>query len=282
MTSVIFEDWFRNEFVPSVREFSANNSLEPKAVLVLDNFSGHVLLESEDGLIRCLFLPPNVTSIGQPMDQSPINALKSKYKKKLSEFLILNCDKNMSFPEWLKKVNLLTSVEWIAESWKTLKVSTIRNSWNKIGLDWLEPDGNESELAREERLGEDLDDDVGWEGIEGEGIREERLDGEIDDDVGWEGIEGEGIREERLDEEIDDDDEGEGIREERYDEDESNCGEYLMIERSDQETDHAQIFRNAMEGFNSVLALAKSLNATSEEKAMLKIQQKLIDKYFSS
>jgi hypothetical protein len=193
------------------------------------------------------------------MDQSPINALKSKYKKKLSEFLILNCDKNMSFPERLKKVNLLTSVEWIAESWKTLKVSTIRNSWNKIGLDWLEPDGNESELAREERLGEDLDDDVGWEGIEGEGIREERLD-----------------------EEIDDDDEGEGIREERYDEDESNCGEYLMIERSDQETDHAQIFRNAMEGFNSVLALAKSLNATSEEKAMLKIQQKLIDKYFFS
>jgi DDE superfamily endonuclease len=62
-----FQEWFHEEFVPSVREFSRLQNIEPKALLLLDNCSAHHSggeeLKSDDGLIFCYFLPPNVTSL---------------------------------------------------------------------------------------------------------------------------------------------------------------------------------------------------------------------------
>nr|XP_029732840.1 jerky protein homolog-like [Aedes albopictus] len=84
MTRILFKKWFDDEFVPAVRKFSEENGLEPKALLVLDNCSAHHIgcdLRSDDGLIEVIYLPPNVTSECQPMDQAVINAIKTRYKK---------------------------------------------------------------------------------------------------------------------------------------------------------------------------------------------------------
>ncbi|XP_055522856.1 jerky protein homolog-like [Wyeomyia smithii] len=79
MTRDLFKSWFYNEFVPAVREFSNKSNLEPKALLLLDNCTAHYDggddLVSDDGLIKVIYLPPNVTSECQPMDQSVINAV---------------------------------------------------------------------------------------------------------------------------------------------------------------------------------------------------------------
>ena len=42
MNMDIFEDWFNNEFVPSVQEYLKSIDVEEKAILLLDNAPSHV------------------------------------------------------------------------------------------------------------------------------------------------------------------------------------------------------------------------------------------------
>lgn len=52
---------------------------DPKALLILDNCSAHPSdgeLKSKDGKVTAQFLPPNVTSLIQPMDQGVLETLK--------------------------------------------------------------------------------------------------------------------------------------------------------------------------------------------------------------
>ena len=82
MTEQIFTKWFNEVFVPSVTNYLSTKGLEEKAFLILDNCAAHPDdLSSENGKIKCLFLPPNTTALIQPMDQSPIAALKKSYKQ---------------------------------------------------------------------------------------------------------------------------------------------------------------------------------------------------------
>lgn len=79
MTQAIFEQWFFDDFVPSVRAFLRSKNLPEKAVLFLDNAPAHPeasRLASSDGQIFVSYLPPNVTSLLQPMDQGVLEALK--------------------------------------------------------------------------------------------------------------------------------------------------------------------------------------------------------------
>ncbi|XP_062541584.1 jerky protein homolog-like [Armigeres subalbatus] len=104
MTKQLFRHWFYEEFVPAVRKFSLEQGFEPKALLVLDNCTSHYdlddPLQSDDGLIQVIYLPPNVTSECQPMDQSVINAMKRKYKRKLMLKLILE-NEHLTFEDRL-------------------------------------------------------------------------------------------------------------------------------------------------------------------------------------
>lgn len=134
MTRVLFRKWFEDEFVPIVRKFCRERNMEPKALLVLDNCSAHhdgCELMSDDGLIQVLFLPPNVTSECQPMDQGVISAIKRRYKRKLMLKLVLE-DEHLSFDQRLKNISLKMSIDWLASSWDEISCSTIRNSWNKL------------------------------------------------------------------------------------------------------------------------------------------------------
>ena len=86
MNTDIFLEWFQDSFVPYVRKELTSLGLENKAVLVLDNSPAHPdaeYLVSDDGKITALYLPPNVTSLIQPMDQGVLVALKRHYKWKL-------------------------------------------------------------------------------------------------------------------------------------------------------------------------------------------------------
>jgi hypothetical protein len=91
-TMDIFRDWFFNHFIPDVQHYKTDvlkiPSHEIKVVLLLDNAPAHPNAErlgSRDGRIKCFFLPPNTTSLIQPMDQGVIVACKRLYKKKFLE-----------------------------------------------------------------------------------------------------------------------------------------------------------------------------------------------------
>ena len=73
-----------NSFIPQVKNFQIQNNLPQKALLLLDNAKCHgEPLVSECGPYKTMFLPPNCTSIIQPMDQNAIRLTKLYYKKDL-------------------------------------------------------------------------------------------------------------------------------------------------------------------------------------------------------
>ncbi|XP_069168952.1 tigger transposable element-derived protein 7-like [Procambarus clarkii] len=73
-TQIIFEDWFQNHFCKEIRKHQINEcGIRPadvKAMLLVDNAPAHPIakLTSPDGKITCMALPPNTTSLIQPMD----------------------------------------------------------------------------------------------------------------------------------------------------------------------------------------------------------------------
>ena len=75
MNSEIFIDWFKHVFVPSVKENLKKKGLpeDSKVVLLLDNCRAHPPAEDlvVDNIL-VVYLPPNVTSLIQPMDQGVI------------------------------------------------------------------------------------------------------------------------------------------------------------------------------------------------------------------
>ena len=88
----LFTDWFHHQFVPRVQEKLREMSLEPKAVLLLDNCSANPNEEelvSTDGKVVAKFLPPNVTSLIQPVDQGVLVSIKRRYRRKILEELVL-------------------------------------------------------------------------------------------------------------------------------------------------------------------------------------------------
>ena len=80
----VYKGWWFNIFLPAVRKFTK----EPVALL-MDNCSGHdPTLTDPTGQVEIIFLPPNCTSVYQPLDQGIISTLKTIYKREmLSEFV---------------------------------------------------------------------------------------------------------------------------------------------------------------------------------------------------
>ena len=135
MTTSIFSEWFHNVFVPRVRAELRSLGQECRAVLLLDNCSAHPDAEelvSADGQIFAFFLPPNVTSLIQPMDQGVLESLKRRYKKKLLHRLLLEDEVGTNIADFLKQVNMKVVVDFAAESWKEITTTTLRKSWRKI------------------------------------------------------------------------------------------------------------------------------------------------------
>jgi hypothetical protein len=86
MNQEIFKDWFFKQFVPSVREHLRSKNLPETSMLLLDNAPSHPndsVPKTRDGRIFVAYLPPNVKSLLQPMDQGVLEAFRRRYWKAL-------------------------------------------------------------------------------------------------------------------------------------------------------------------------------------------------------
>ena len=152
VTATIFAEWFHKNFVPAVKRRLIELQQEPKAILLIDNCSAHPdeqELTSSDGTIITKFLPPNVTSLIQPMDQGVLQAIKSRYRRKILEELVLREDNDeCSIIDFLKGINLLKVSFMISSCWNDISPNTLHLSWHKIlsnsDLNPVEQDPNEN------------------------------------------------------------------------------------------------------------------------------------------
>lgn len=122
MTGEIFENWLR-------RWDRRLRTAHRKVLLVLDNFSGHPKISGLD-CITLLFLPPNTTSVTQPMDMGVIHNLKHYYRQHLLRRRLNSIDSQEPF-----KFSLLDAMHCLRRAWsEDVKVSTIAACFRKAGF----------------------------------------------------------------------------------------------------------------------------------------------------
>ena len=135
MDCSIFTTWFQNEFVPSVKKYLRDNKLSYKALLLLDNAPSHPssdVLRSSDGNIMAMYLPPNTTSLIQPMDQGVLVTVKRHYKRALLHKLLLVDNNGHSMVSFVKTIDMKDVVYFSAASWEQISSLTLSRSWLKL------------------------------------------------------------------------------------------------------------------------------------------------------
>lgn len=121
--------------MPSVKKHLKEKGLPEKAVLFLDNAPTHPAEDDlKSGNIFAKFLPPNATSLIQPMDQGPIEALKRRYRKALLSELVKDEEGNdkESIMDLLKKINMKSVIYMSAAAWDDVSKKGLKSSWKNL------------------------------------------------------------------------------------------------------------------------------------------------------
>lgn len=164
MTAALFTEWYDEVFIPEVKKHQKSVGKEgSKVLLIVDNAPTHPtaeLLERENGQFKTTFLPPNVTSLLQPMDQSVIETMKRHYRRQLLRKLLIEGaeDEELVLANH-SKINLKDCCYMVAEAWSLVTAVTLRRAWNKLkGLPSEKNKKKESEENEKQEYGEDDDD----------------------------------------------------------------------------------------------------------------------------
>ena len=131
MTALLFEEWFKEQFVPQVQSFLKNMELSPKAVLFMDNRDGHLENLSHDE-IRVEFFPPNISLLIQPMDIGVLQNLKTLYRTNVMSFFIDQFNIGTNLPIAMKKLSIRNVIFWITTAWNKVNKSIISESWKAV------------------------------------------------------------------------------------------------------------------------------------------------------
>lgn len=111
MTTLVMNDWLKAFYA----------SIEPSrsVLLLMDNLRAHISgveITPPPSNIRIQWLPPNATSLYQPLDQGIINAIKLGYRKAWIHYMIQEYGEVRN-P--LKSMNLYLAVKWISRVWSS-------------------------------------------------------------------------------------------------------------------------------------------------------------------
>ncbi|EEC03572.1 centromere protein B, putative [Ixodes scapularis] len=87
------------------------------------------LRELELTNVQLRYFPPNATSVIQPLGQGIINSVKSAYKCRVIDKLLLNLEHDRA-----TKIDIYTAIALITESWKTTRTSVIVNCFRHAGF----------------------------------------------------------------------------------------------------------------------------------------------------
>ena len=122
MNSEIFEEWVRK----LNRKFRADDR---KIALIIDNCPAHPSISNLTN-VQIVFLPPNTTSILQPMDQGVIRSIKAHYRGRVVRLLCSALEKRETCP----KISIFQSLKILADSWEVVTKETTINCFRKAEI----------------------------------------------------------------------------------------------------------------------------------------------------
>ena len=79
-------------------------------------------------------LPPNATSIVQPLDQGIIHSVKRRYKEKLAERYLVSVENNKDVNTILKQLDIVAATNMVHNAWKETSSTIIQNCFHKEGF----------------------------------------------------------------------------------------------------------------------------------------------------
>lgn len=110
MSSELFTERFREQFALKVTRYLDLNGLSHKAILALNNTPSRTDVETlRDGDVIAQFLPPNVTSLIQHVDQSANETFKRYYRKLMLQS-ILSPTSDTNLMDKLKSINIKVAI----------------------------------------------------------------------------------------------------------------------------------------------------------------------------
>ena len=126
MTSSLFEDYLKKWDTELLKKHK-------NVVLVLDNCSAHPKLTLKN--IELVFIPPNVTSLIQPLDQGIIKSFKTYYRSAMRPPIIQCIDDGMgTSADITKKLTVLDAFHLTSKSWSEISETCIKNCFIKSGF----------------------------------------------------------------------------------------------------------------------------------------------------
>nr|XP_033794861.1 tigger transposable element-derived protein 1-like [Geotrypetes seraphini] len=147
VTQVIFNEWILETFAPAVKKFLLEKELPLKALLILDNAPAHPkdleeILQENYPFIKVQYLPPNTTSIIQPMDQQVIANFKKLYTRALFNKVFEECEfggDNMTVRKfWKEKFDVLMAIRLIQKAWEEVSQRTLISAWKMLVPSWTQ------------------------------------------------------------------------------------------------------------------------------------------------
>lgn len=147
VTIDVFMDWFHNCFIAEVKRYLASKNLAFKVLLVLDNAPGHPAdrLVNADPNVQVEFLPPNTTSLIQPLDQGAIKTYKAYYTRRTFGKILesMENDPTLDLKQCWKNYTIADCLVNIKESLDELKQTTLNACWRNL---WPETVKKEAKL----------------------------------------------------------------------------------------------------------------------------------------
>lgn len=109
-----------------------------KVLLLMDNFSAHTaavtaIRDSDTPLqnTTVAYLPPNMTSKVQPLDQGIIMAFKSHYRKQWLQYMVDEFDKGL---DPVRTLTILKAIRFCKKAWDEVSARSVENCWHRSTL----------------------------------------------------------------------------------------------------------------------------------------------------
>ncbi|XP_058810027.1 tigger transposable element-derived protein 1-like [Phymastichus coffea] len=140
VTQVNFEQWFKESFIPDVKQYLLKKNLAFKVLLLLDNCKSHHSIADIHPDVEVMFFPTNTTSLIQPMDQTVIATFKAYYLRRVMTKMLQEVnhhrtcdgfDSTYVVKMFWKKFSILDAISLVEESWTEVKPTTVSASWKQ-------------------------------------------------------------------------------------------------------------------------------------------------------
>ncbi len=128
MTSDIFRRWLQKQ-----NRFFARR--QRKIAMVLDNCPAHPNIQDTLTHIKLVYLPPNTTSVTQPLDQGIIRNFKCYYRRYYVQHGLLKAMEKKEEVQW----TVLDAIYGIHHAWMKVTPKTISNCFKHCGFEKEDP-----------------------------------------------------------------------------------------------------------------------------------------------